>query len=76
MKRKKRVDAYVGEFAIYKKGELLTIGTAEECAEELNVTVAYVKWMTTPTGKKRLSSRKDPENATTAVKLDDDEEDS
>lgn len=63
--------SYRGEYAVYKDGEIIAMGTAEECAAELGVTTAYIRWMTTPTGKRRLESRKDKENATTAVKLDE-----
>ena len=63
---------YKGEYAVYKKDEIVVIGTAEECALALGVTVEYIRWMTTPTGKRRLANRKNPDKATTAVKLDDD----
>lgn len=63
---------YKGDYAVYKNDEIVVIGTAEECALELGVTVEYIRWMTTPTGKRRLANRKNPDKATTAVKLDDD----
>lgn len=65
------VHSYKGEYAVYKKGEIIVMGTAEECAEELGVTVDYIRWMSYESGIKRAESRKDPENATTAVKLDE-----
>lgn len=65
---------YTGEYAIYQKGEIAFIGFRKECAEFLGVQESYIRWMTTPTGMKRIANRMDPENATAAVKLDEDDE--
>lgn len=62
----------IKEFAIYKGEELIVMGTAKECADHMGVTPDYIKWMVTPTGRKRLANRKNPERCTTAVLLDDD----
>ncbi|MHA6258326.1 hypothetical protein ACXYMX_00305 [Sporosarcina sp. CAU 1771] len=62
---------YQGDYAIYKKGELVLMGSKKECAEYLGVTEQYIHWMTTPTGIKRRDERKKPEMAMAAVKLDD-----
>lgn len=59
------------EYAIYKGDTFLFIGTAEECAARLNVKSDFIKWLTTPTGKRRFESRKDKSKCLTAVKLDD-----
>jgi len=59
----------VKEYAIYKGEELLAIGTAQECAEELGVTADYIYWLTTPSGKRRAEGRKNPYEATTAVRI-------
>lgn len=67
----KPLQCYKGEYAVYKGGEIIAMGTREECAKELGVSAHYIHWMTTPTGKKRLAARKDPETATAAVKLDE-----
>lgn len=61
---------YHGEFAVYRGDEMVAIGTAEECAEELGVSPEYIRWMTTPYGRERTNNRKNPDKATTAVKLD------
>lgn len=61
---------YRGEYAVYRNDEIVAMGTAKECAEELGVSADYIRWMTTPTGKKRLANRKNPNRATAAVKLD------
>lgn len=63
------------EYAVYKGENLICIGTANECAEVMDVTPAYIKWMTTPTGKRRLASRKNPAKCTTAEKLEEEDED-
>lgn len=47
------------------------VGTAKECAEELNVTEKYVVWLTTPTAKKRLANRKNPEQCVVGIRLDE-----
>lgn len=58
------------EYAIYKGDTFLFIGTAEECAERMGVKPDFVKWLTTPTGKRRFEQRKDKSKALTAVKLE------
>lgn len=62
----------MSEFAVYKGENLLAIGTAKECAEVMGVRPDYIRWMTTPTAKRRLEARKNPDRCTTAVKLEDD----
>lgn len=62
------------EFAIYKGDRFLFIGTADECAERMNVKPDFIRWMTTPAGKRRFESRKDKSKALTAVKLKGGEE--
>lgn len=65
---------YTGDYAVYRKGELVVMGSRKECAEFLGVSESYIHWMTTPTGIKRRSNREDPEKAMAAVKLDEDDE--
>jgi hypothetical protein len=62
------------EYAVYKGENLIALGTLEECASKLNVTKEYIYWLTTPTAKRRLAKRKNPEKCTTAVRLDNDED--
>jgi orotate phosphoribosyltransferase-like protein len=62
------------EYAVYKGEELLAMGTAEECAAELNVTKEYIVWLTMPTAKKRLAQRKNPGKCTVGILLDDEED--
>ncbi|MBH0159079.1 hypothetical protein IHV10_22170 [Fictibacillus sp. 5RED26] len=62
------------EYAVYKGESLLAMGTSEECAVELKVTKEYIEWLTTPTAKRRLASRKNPENCTVGFRLDEDDE--
>jgi len=59
------------EYAVYKGDDLIVIGTANECAEYMNVTPHYIYWMTTPAGKRRFENRKNPSRATTAIRLED-----
>lgn len=58
------------EFAIYKGDTFLMIGTAEECAAELNVKPESIRWMASPSGIKRSKSRKDQSKALSVVRLD------
>lgn len=58
------------EYAVYKGDELLVMGTAEECAAELNVTKEYIVWLTMPTAKRRMAKRKNPEKCTVGILLD------
>lgn len=62
------------EYAVYKGDNLIVVGTAKECAEEMGVTERYIEWLTMPTAKRRLSNRKNPHKCTTAVRIDDDED--
>jgi orotate phosphoribosyltransferase-like protein len=64
-------ESIMQEYAVYKGEKLIAIGTAQECASELNVSVEYIQWMTTPIAKKRLEKRKRPEKCTVAVKLEE-----
>lgn len=63
------------EYAVYKGDDLLVIGTASECAKQLNVDPSYVRRMITPTAKRRLAKRAHPEKCVAGFRLDDDEED-
>lgn len=53
-----------------KKSRFITMGTADECAAELNVRPDYIHWMTTPAGKRRYESRKNKDKAQTAAVID------
>lgn len=64
---------YTGDFAVYRNDEVIAIGTAEECAEELGVTADYIRWMVTPSGQQRIKSRIDQNRVTTAIKLDEED---
>ena len=61
------------EYAIYKGDTFLFIDTAEACAKRLGINVESVKFMTTPSAKKRFEAREDKQNAMTAVKLEGDD---
>ena len=62
---------YTGEYAVYKNDEVIAMGTVQECAEKLGVTVNHIRWYTYNTGKKRQAKRRDQTNAMAVVKLDD-----
>lgn len=65
---------YTGDYAIYRKGELVVMGSRKECAEFLGVQEGYIHWLTTPTVIKRRSNSENPEMVMAAVKLDDDDD--
>lgn len=58
------------EYAVYKGENLLAMGTAAECAEKMRVSEEYIYWLTTPTAKRRLAKRKNPDKCTVADVLD------
>lgn len=58
------------EYAVYKGEKLIVMGTKEECAEEMGVQPEYIYWLTMPTAKRRLASRKNPAKCTVAIKLE------
>lgn len=59
------------EYAVYRGDTFEVLGSAEECAERMHVKPDFIKWLATPTGKRRFESRKDKSKALTAVKLVD-----
>ncbi|MGE7545033.1 hypothetical protein [Sporosarcina newyorkensis] len=60
-------------FALYKGDELLSVGTIEEIAEELNVLPETVLFYGTNVYKRRLETRKNPKNCRELVELEDDD---
>lgn len=69
----KKGQTSIKEYAVYKGEELLIIGTAEECAKELNVTVKTIHFCSYPSYLKRIGKSKKPSKALVSVLLDDDE---
>jgi len=59
------------EYAVYKGENLLIMGSADECAKHLKVDPSYIKWLTSPTAKRRLAKRVRPEKCVVGVRLDD-----
>lgn len=62
------------DYALYKGDEFLVVGTAEECAKYLNVKADSIKWMSTPTDKRRLKRRKRKEKCISVIKLEEDDQ--
>lgn len=62
------------DYAVYKGDELLVIGTKEECAATLGVKPETISWMASPAAKRRLAERGDPDDAMTAIVIEDDDE--
>lgn len=57
------------KFAIYKGDTFICSGTASECAEILGVKDETVRYYLTPTYKKRLRKRKNPDECILAIRL-------
>lgn len=60
------------EYALYKGEKLLSMGTAEEIAEEMGVSIDTVYWWHSPTNKINRASKK-LNNRKVLVKIEDDE---
>lgn len=58
------------DYAVYKGDELIVVGTAEECAEFMGVTKAYIQALATPKRRKRSMEK----GGTYAIKLEDDDD--
>lgn len=48
------------EFALYRGEDFVTMGTRQEIAEEMGVSMKWLYFMTTPSYKKRLKKAKRP----------------
>ena len=64
------------EYAVYKGEDLIAMGTARECAEQLGVKLETFRFYRTPKYKRRVASRKFHRNCgyKTVVKIDVDDE--
>lgn len=58
-------------FGVYKGDKFITVGTADECAEVLNVKPDSVKFYASPTYKKR---NKEDGNSLVVFRLEEEEE--
>lgn len=63
------------EYAIYKGEDLLVIGNSYRCAEVLEVDEKYIRWLATPSARKRTARRKNPHKNMHVVVLNDEEDD-
>lgn len=61
------------EYVVYKGDDIICHGTAEECAEKMDVTVRTVQRLSTPAYMNMLNKRKDNEGSLIAVKIPVDE---
>lgn len=57
------------EYAIYKGDDLIITGTVQECADFMGVTAQYIYSLASPSRKKIIANRKNPDKATMAVRL-------
>jgi hypothetical protein len=63
----------VKEYAVYKGDTFLCVGTAEECADFLGILPRTVRYYSYEKYKRKVEKRKNPQNYTIVVKLDDEE---
>ena len=63
-------------YAVYQGGEMVFDGTAQECADYLNIKLESFMWNTTPAAQRRVNERKNPEKALAIIDLgcEEDEE--
>lgn len=65
----------VSEYAVYRGDEFITLGTAKECAEQMNVKVETIKFQASATYKRRLAKRSNGgNNALVVIKIEDETE--
>lgn len=64
----------IAEYALYKGEEILSIGTIDEIAREMNVQYRTIKYYTTGAYKRKLAKRKKPKNFKMLVLLEDEGE--
>lgn len=63
-------------FALYKGDEFIDLGTAKELADKYNVTPKYIRFLSTPSNKKRIANYKKKNiNSLISVKIEDDDDD-
>lgn len=63
---------YTQEYAVYKGDDLIVVGNSKECAEYMGVSMHYIHRMVTPAHHKYIKKfYKKPENATYAVRIED-----
>jgi hypothetical protein len=60
-------------YALYKGGNILSVGTIKEIANELNMSVETLMFYGTDSYKKQLALRKRSKNARLLVQLEDEE---
>ena len=67
---------HVGDRAIYRGDELLGIGSIKECAEQSGYSISYIKHLSTPSYKKKLSglTQEKRDQATVSILIDMEEE--
>lgn len=64
----------LAEYALYKGESILSIGTIDEIAEEMDVQYRTIKYYTTGAYKRKLAKRKNPKNFKVLVLLGDESE--
>ncbi|MGE6370613.1 hypothetical protein ACQKDB_15915 [Planococcus kocurii] len=63
------------EYAVYQGDEFLMLGTLEECAEEMGVLPATIRYWTMPTHHKRAELKKGADSTwKVAIRVEDDDE--
>jgi Mn-dependent DtxR family transcriptional regulator len=58
----------LAHYEVYRGGELIAEGTAQECASKLKVTRKYIQWLSSESIHERIAGFDDPDNATIAFR--------
>lgn len=58
-------------YAVYKGDEFIDLGTKKELAKKLNIKLSSMKFLITPTYRKRIKNKND---SLIVIKIDDDDE--
>lgn len=59
------------EFAVYRGEEFICMGTLQECADHMGVSIKTMSFYTFPVYQRRVAERKNPRNYITVTELDD-----
>lgn len=62
------------EYVVYRGEEFICIGTLQECADHMGLSIKTMKFYTFPVYYRRIAERKNARNYITVTRLEDDDE--
>lgn len=63
----------VTEYVVYRGEDLLCMGNAKECAEQLDILPASFRFYLTPSYQRRIAKRKNARNYIEVIRLEDED---